>query len=121
MVGLKKPNLILCLTALIWLSLGFLVLGSVSATFSIEKFGDSAYLLRHQFLYGLLPGLTLGLFFFFLPREILKKVSLWFFLATLFLAGLLLVSKIGLRFLGASRWINLGVIVFQPAELLKLS
>lgn len=121
MVSFKKPNLILCLTALTWLSLGFLVLGSVSATLSIEKFGDPAYLLRHQFFYGLLPGLALCFFFFFLPREILKKISLWFFLATLFLAGLLLVSKIGLKFLGASRWLNLGVVVFQPAELLKLS
>jgi len=116
----KKPDYILLFVSGALLGLGILILSSVSAAFSMEKFNDPNYLFRHQLIYGVLPGLVLGLAAFFLPLGFFKKTAFWFFLAVLFLSALLLISKIGLRFLGASRWLSLGFVVFQPSEFLKL-
>lgn len=116
----KRPDPFLFLNILVLLSLGLLILSSVSAAFSMEKFQDPAYVIKHQLLFGFLPGGLLGLIAYFLPLERIKKLSFAFFLLTLFSVGLLLVSHLGLKFLGAARWLNLGNFVFQPSEMLKL-
>ena len=117
----KKPDPILLAASLILVLLGVLILASVSAVFSMEKTGQPNYLLNHQLLYGLLPGLILGLMAFFFPLEKLKNISFWLFVLNLFFLGLLVSSRIGLNLMGASRWISLGPITFQPSEFLKIS
>ena len=121
MRNFKKPEYILFLASLTLILLGVLILANVSAVYSMEKFGEPNYLLKHQILYGLLPGLALGIAGFLVPLELIKKYAFWLFFTNLLFLGLLAVSKIGLNFFGASRWINLGPIVFQPSEFLKLS
>ncbi|MDP3093223.1 MAG: FtsW/RodA/SpoVE family cell cycle protein [bacterium] len=121
MKGFKKPDYILLLASLTLLLLGILILSSVSAVFSMENFGEPDYLLKHQLLYGLLPGMAFGLAAFLIPLEVIKKVCFWLFFANLLFLGLLVSSKIGLNLFGASRWLKIGPVVFQPSEFLKLS
>jgi rod shape determining protein RodA len=52
------------------------------------------------------------------PPELYRAVAPWFFAATLVL--LLLVLFLGDASKGAQRWLNLGVVRFQPSELMKL-
>jgi cell division protein FtsW len=117
----KKPDSILFLTITLLLGLGILILGSVSPVFSMERFKNPNYLLNHQLLFGFLPGLFLGVIAFFVPIEKIKKFAFWFFLINIFLLGLLFISKTGLKFLGAIRWLDLGLFAFQPSEFLKLT
>ncbi len=117
----KKPDYVLLITSLTLILLGILILASVSAVFSMEKFGQPNHILNRQLLYGLLPGLTLGLIFFLIPLKKLKSISFWFFILTIFFLGLLVSSRFGLELMGASRWISLGPITFQPSEFLKIS
>ncbi len=116
----KQPDYILLGLVGFLLALGIVILASVSASFSFNKFGDTYYLLRHQILLGLIPGLVLG----FLAFKInLSKIKKWIFpilLANLLLMVVVFLPVIGSGSGGASRWIYLGPFSFQPSELLKL-
>jgi rod shape determining protein RodA len=53
------------------------------------------------------------------PLRILKKISVWLYLAgILLLLAVLFYGEVGK---GAQRWLDLGVIRFQPSEILKLA
>ncbi len=119
--SLFKADTAVCLASLGLIILGISSLSSVSAVFSMEKFGSPDYLLKHQLLFGFIPGLFLGLGGFFFPLEKLKKLAPIIFLITIFGLAALFVSRLGLKFLGASRWLNLGLVTLQPSEFLKLA
>jgi cell division protein FtsW len=105
-------------TALVFL--GILILTSVSASISLQRYGTTFYFLNHQLLLGLLPGLAAGFIAFLLPVNSLKK---WAFPALLF--SLLLLLGVFLPLIGtetgAHRWIYVGPFSFQPSELVKLT
>ncbi len=105
----------------ILLVLGILILSSVSASFSQEKFGNTTYFLFHQVLMGIIPGLIIGFIIFRSKLETLKKLSPYLIgvailsMLAVFIPGLGIVSG------GAPRWMNLGFATFQPSELLKFT
>ena len=100
---------------------GILILASVSAPYSHQKFGNTYYFLNHQLLYGLIPGLILGFLAFKARLSWIKKWSPFFLLGNLLLLAMVFVPYIGLKIEGATRWIAVGPISFQPSEILKLT
>jgi cell division protein FtsW len=98
---------------------GILILTSVSAPISQEKFGTGFYYLRHQILFGLLPGLIIGYLAFKIKLDFLKKWALALFLINILFLGMVFLPGLGINFRGASRWVNLGFFSFQPSEFLK--
>jgi cell division protein FtsW len=101
--------------------IGFLILCSASISYSQKEFGSPLYILLHQLKAGLLPGVILGIICFFLPLEFFRKWSLHFMLFALFLTSMVFVPFLGLNVGGASRWISLGPLSFQPSEFLKIA
>jgi len=101
--------------------LGILILSSVSAALSQERFGYPYYYLAHQLIYGLIPGLILAFFTLRIPLTFFKKIAFPLFLINLLILGLIFIPQIGIRLGGASRWISLGPISLQPAEFLKIT
>ncbi len=101
--------------------LGLMLLANVSAIRSQEVFGNSTHYLFRQIIYGLAPGLILGLIVFKIGLERIRKTSFFLVLGNLLLMFLVFVPKIGSSAGGASRWLNLGMFSFQPAEFLKLT
>ncbi|MCD6096924.1 FtsW/RodA/SpoVE family cell cycle protein [bacterium] len=85
------------------------------------SFGDCFFYVRHQIIFGLIPGLFLFWVLFFLDYHWLKRVSLLLFLISLVLVAMVFIPYFGLGFQGSRRWINFFGIVFQPSEILKLS
>ena len=71
-----------------------------------------------QIIFGTLGVVSL-LFFANLDYRIWKKYSFYIFMISLALVALVFVSSIGFSSGGATRWIDLGLFTFQPAELLK--
>ncbi len=118
---MKHPDYILIGMVIILIILGILILASVSAPLSQQKFGNTYYFLNHQLLFGLLPGLILAILVFKTRLDFLKKWSLILLLINLFLLSLVFLPKIGISARGAARWIALGPISFQPSEFLKLT
>ncbi len=119
MINDKKLSKALFLSIATLVLFGILILASVSAVFSIERFGKSSYLFEHQFLRGFLLGLFGAIIAFFMPLEKIKKLGPWFFVVCLVLLGILAFSKIGLKVFGATSWLKLGALSFQPSEFLK--
>lgn len=100
---------------------GILILSSVSAALSQEKFGTTYYYLNHQILFGLIPGLILAFLLFLIPLNLLRKWSPFFLLVNLTLLAMVFLPKIGTTYLGGTRWISIGPISLQPSEFLKLT
>ena len=103
------------------LAAGILILASVSAAFSQEKVGNPYYFLKGQILKGLIPGLILAIFAFGIKLNFIKKFSLILLITNLILMGLVFLPNLGIKRLGAVRWLNLGLVSLQPSEFLKLT
>jgi cell division protein FtsW len=102
------------------LILGIFILTSVSAIVSQENFGNSTHYLLHQVLFGIIPGLIIGVVLYFLPLEFLKKKAWIALLINLAAMILVFIPGIGVIAGGAPRWLRLGPITLQPSEFLKL-
>lgn len=99
--------------------LGLMILLSASGPVSLEKFGEGYGLVRHQLLYGALPGffaLFLGLL---VPSRWWWKAAPGLFLCGLFLLVAVLIPGVHGTFGTAKSWIDLGPFSFQPGELMK--
>ena len=112
---------VLLIVVVILILIGMVMIATVSIPLSLEKFGNSFYYLRHQILFGILPALALAILFFKIPLNYLKKYALFLLLANLIALFLIFLPKIGITIKGSSRWLNLGGVIFQPSEFLKIT
>ncbi|MDP2638671.1 MAG: FtsW/RodA/SpoVE family cell cycle protein, partial [Candidatus Azambacteria bacterium] len=100
---------------------GLLILFSASFIAGATKFNDPGYYLREQIFKGVFIG-AIGFFIFSrLPLEVLKKYSFLFLIASIGILILVFFPKFGFSHSGSTRWLNLGPLIFQPSELLKLT
>jgi cell division protein FtsW len=116
----QKPDKVLLGISAALILLGIIFLITVSTPYSLYKFNEPFYFLKHQLIYGLIPGLLLILVIYKLDLKIIKKLSFYFFILSLFFVFITIIPGLGGGWWGASRWINLGFISFQPSELLKV-
>lgn len=96
------------------------MLTSASSDLGQFKFQDSYFYLKHQLLYGLTVG-AIGFWFAskFYYRHY-QKLAVLFLMASL-VTLVLVFTSMGVVSGGASRWIKIGLVTFQPSELLKIS
>lgn len=117
----KKSDKILWTCTLALVLFGLVMVASAGVSFSKLRFGDEYLLLRRQVFFGLLPGLVI----FYLAQRInyrfWKKISTWLFLLSLVFLALVFIEGFGSTLKGASRWLDLGPLSFQPSEFAKLS
>jgi len=117
----NQPDFVLLGIIGLLLTAGILILASVSAPYSHQKFGNTYYFLNHQIIYGLIPGLIFGFLAFKARMSLIKKWAPFLLLGNLFLLAMVFVPRIGLQIEGATRWIAIGPVSFQPSEILKLT
>lgn len=119
----KKPALdfiiSICLFLLVIISV--LSLATASIPLSLKETGTSYYYLIHQVLFGLIPGLILGYIAFKIPLNFLKKYSFHIFALSLVLMFLVICPFFSKTSGGATRWIEIGPLSFQPCEFFKLA
>ena len=122
----KKPDFILLVTAGLIILLGFIIFTSVSmariasTTESLEEL-NLPYFLFRQFAMGVLPGILIGFLLYKLPLEVLKKWAPVILVLNLILVAMVFIPGLGMTSRGATRWISLGGVSFQPSEFLKLT
>ncbi|TSC89061.1 MAG: Uncharacterized protein G01um10143_442 [Parcubacteria group bacterium Gr01-1014_3] len=114
------PDYLIMFCLIFLVVFGLVMLASSSSYLGQAKFGDSLFYLKHQIWYGLLPGL-IGFFlaYFFYYRHWEKLAIILLLVNIVFL--ILIFTPLGLQAGGADRWLYLGPLRFQPAELLKLT
>lgn len=116
----RTPDYFLLALVFILVIAGLVILASASSELGKIRFNDSYYYLKHQLMYGLSLGVVGFIAAFFVNYQWYKKVAALFLGLNVILL-VLVFSPIGVSSGGASRWIALGPVLFQPAELLKLS
>ena len=74
----------------------------------------------NQIVFGIILGSIALLAASRFPYRFLRRYAFFIFLASITATLLVFVPGLGLEFGGARRWVDLGFISFQPAEILKL-
>jgi len=117
----QKPDPFILSVVLILLVFGLVMISSAGVIFSQIRFGDEYHLFKRHFLYGIIIGLPAMYLVSKINYKFWEKIALPLLGVTLFLLVLVLISGVGANYQGASRWIELGPISFQPTEIAKIS
>jgi len=99
---------------------GLIVLSSASTVIGFQQYDDSAHFLKQQLLSALI-GVLAFVIFFRTDYRTWKRFAFPFLVASIGLLIAVFIPGIGLELLGARRWVSVGPIFFQPAEIVKLT
>lgn len=100
--------------------LGLLVLFDASAPVALSRFKDKYFFVRQQsFIF--VVGFVVMAIFSKIHYKIFEKYSVVLYFMTLVLLLLVLIPSFGAKTLGARRWLDIGPLVFQPSEVVKLT
>ena len=119
-LGFDQPLLWVVVTLLAW---GLVMVYSASIALPDNpRFGNytpTHFVARHAFFMAI--GLLAALVAFQLPIRTWEKLAPGLLIVALLLLVLVLIPQLGREVNGARRWIPLGVMNFQPSELVKLA
>ena len=99
--------------------LGYVLLYSASSYTAVNKYNRSIYFLKNQ-LIATAMGLVVMIPMIFFDYRILKKFSKFIYGASI-VSVFLVLTPMGIEANGARRWVDLKIVSFQPAELVKIS
>lgn len=99
--------------------LGYVLLYSASSYTALNKYNSSIYFLKNQ-LIATAMGLVVMIPMIFFDYRILKKFSKIIYGASI-VSVFLVLTPMGIDANGARRWVDLKIVSFQPAELVKIS
>jgi cell division protein FtsW len=114
------PDMWLLATALVLLSVGVVMVYSASAIVAAERFHDPHFFLKKQLFWAVLGSLALWAALRLDYRRLEGWMLPLLIVATVMLV-LVFVPPFGQSINGTRRWLRLGPVSFQPAELAKLS
>ncbi len=121
---LKKQNSVadrkLFYLTLVLTALGLIVVADASSPAALSNFSDKYYYVKQQAVWGLI-GLGALLVAANIRYSFWEKIATPLFVASILLLILVLVPGIGIKVMGARRWIVFGAISFQPSEFVKLA
>ncbi|MFC1613024.1 putative lipid II flippase FtsW [Patescibacteria group bacterium] len=100
---------------------GLIMLSSAGVALAYKEYNDSYYFLKHQIVFGLIPGI----FLFYLMARIdyknWKKISFPLLIFSIALLILVFIPGLGIKGGSAKSWIKILGVSFQPAEFVKLT
>ncbi|MBE5927679.1 MAG: cell division protein [Lachnospiraceae bacterium] len=99
------------------LCFGLVMLYSTSSYTAQIKYGNGARFLIRQLVFDV-AGVGVMLFTCLLSPSFIKKFSNYIYLFTVL--SIFLVYPLGVELNGARRWVGIGPMTFQPAELVKI-
>ncbi len=121
MKGLKlyfdRPLFFAVLTIL---AIGLIMVASAGVVYGRVRFGDDYYFLKQQSL-GLGVGLILLYIFQRIHYRVWRNFVIPIFIIALIFLILVFIPGFGTTVYGAARWLELGPISFQPAEVMKFA
>jgi cell division protein FtsW len=114
----RGARMVLFLT-IVLIAVGIGMIYSASAVMAQKKFGDSAYFLKRQMLW-LAVGMVVLIVVARMDLRTLRKLAVPFLLLGLLGLILVLLPSVGVTAKGARRWLRIGPLTIQPAELAKV-
>lgn len=115
---IMRPRLVFltCLVALV--AFGLLMVYSASSVEAQATYGSSTYFLGRQALFAVIGAVGAAFIVFMPDAWFTKRTLLGYLVVMVLLLGLVAVIGRGSR--GATRWLSIAGIQFQPSEFLKL-
>lgn len=101
--------------------LGLVILASASGPQGFVKFDDAYYFLKHQVIFGLLPGVIGLVIAARIPYTTYRRFAGVMLIVSIVLLTLVFIPGIGADFGSSHTWISLGSFSMQPSELVKLT
>lgn len=117
---MRQIDIILLVTVTFLTFFGLLVIYDASSYIAFRDFTDKYHYIKEQSKW-IVIGYTALIFFSFFDYHKLHTMAVPILLGAIVLLIAVLIPGVGLHLLGASRWINLGFVVIQPAEFVKLA
>lgn len=117
---MRNIDLPLLLTVILIVFFGVLMVYNASSVAAFRDFQDKYHFLKEQALWATV-GFILLFITTFIDYHFWHKMALPILLVSIILLASVFLPGIGVTFLGARRWIDIGITTFQPAELTKLS
>ena len=118
---MNKAAITLLIATLILVTVGVVMLFSVSALQARDKYGDSNYLLKRQLVWMTLGGVCCAVVAA-TPYPKLRAVAKPALIVAGALLVVVLIPHVGIKVSGARRWLGLGsVLRVQPSEFAKLA
>lgn len=100
---------------------GLIMLSSASSPEAFQKFGDSYYYVKHQIIFGLLPGVIAFYFLSRLDYRRWKQYAFFMLISSIILLVLVFIPGLRTKYGTAKSWIYIFGFSFQPSELVKLT
>ncbi len=114
----NESNFTIIACTMILLVIGLVMVTSSSYYYAYTSTGDSLYFFRRQFIWILISLVAMVIVSRF-PLTIIYRFALPIYLASVFFC--VLVLFVGQTVNGSTRWLGVGSLSFQPAELAKLA
>jgi cell division protein FtsW len=114
------PDIFIFVSTVLLLSIGIVMVYSASSVMALSQYGDSAHFLKKQLIWAIL-GIGAMIMAMNIDYQTLKGLYIPILVGSILLLGLVLVPGIGTEISGSRRWIDLGIVNFQPSELAKLA
>ena len=103
------------------ITVGLAVLTSASGPTGFQKFNDSWWFLKHQVLFGLLPGLAAFIIASRIDYRRWRELAPQFLIASVVLLILVFIPGLGAEWGTSRSWLQIGGWSVQPAEIVKLT
>ena len=112
-------DFILCITVLLLLALGIIMVLSASAPSALSTTGNSYTYVKKQLIFAI-AGIFVMLFLSKVDYRFYKKYYWYIYFASWLVLLLVAVPGLGHSVKGATRWIKIGGFQLQPSELTKI-
>jgi cell division protein FtsW len=116
----KKPDTLLLGVTFGLVFIGMLMILSSSSYVGYANYADSYYFIKKHSVY-LLLGLVAMTVGWRIPYTKYQQFLMPGFVGSLILVILTLIPGVGVKTLGATRWLQLGPITIQPVEMMKFA
>lgn len=117
---MNRLGVLLLVTTVLLTIIGVFILYESSSYTALLNIGDKYFFIKNQLTWALL-GLITALIVARINRRLFEIAAVPALLVTILLLLIVFIPGVGLELKGAHRWIDLGFVVLQPSELLKIT
>ncbi|MGA2967662.1 MAG: putative lipid II flippase FtsW [Candidatus Levyibacteriota bacterium] len=117
---MKRIDLILVASVLFLTFFGLFMIYDASSFVAFRDFADKYHYVKDQ-IFWIVLGLVALLFFFRFDYHRFYNLALPILLVAIGLLFAVFIPGLGVKVLGASRWINLRFTILQPSEFVKIA
>lgn len=105
---------------LLLVGIGVAMIYSASCEIALKQFGNEYYFFKKQLIFAGL-GVMVMLMIRFIPYRVYRPLTYLIFITAIVLLSVLLINGVGHASGGATRWLKLKWVSFQPTEFAKLA